>query len=61
MQKSSKLAFSARLGKQKPERFESQPKSVLEASFDSTTIEQVGLSVTLTQTSQERVEVNSVF
>ena len=60
MQKVTKLSYSARKGKQKPESFESQPKNILEASFGLGPVEQLGLTVTISQTSQERVEVNSV-
>jgi hypothetical protein len=60
MQKTTRLSFSARKGKQKPESFQSQPKNILEASFGLSPVEQLGLTLTMNQTSQERVEVNSV-
>jgi hypothetical protein len=60
MERSPSLLFSARRGKQKPESFESQSKSILEASFGLSPFEQVGLASQLTQTDQEGVEVNSV-
>jgi hypothetical protein len=54
------LKYSAAKGKQRPERFVGEPKDVLEASFNGGPFEQMGLAVKLTETNEEKVEVNSV-
>ena len=48
-------------GKQKPESFLGQPPAVLEASLNGGTPEQVGLSLTAVQASEEPVEINTVY
>jgi YVTN family beta-propeller protein len=52
---------SAATGKQKPENFVGEPKDILEESFNGGGFEQMGLTLTTTQTNEEPVEVNSVF
>jgi alpha-tubulin suppressor-like RCC1 family protein len=52
------LKFVASKGKQKPEELEGEGKDVLETSFGEA-FEQTGLTVTLTQTNEEEVEVNA--
>jgi len=47
-------------GKQKPESFVGEPKDVLEASVSGGPFEQIGLTLTTTQTDEEPVEINSV-
>jgi hypothetical protein len=61
MQLSTSLKYEATKGKQKPEEFQELPKDVLEASFGGATFEQTGLTVTLTQTNEEEVEVNAAI
>ncbi len=53
------LKFAATKGKQKPEAFEGEAGDVLETSFSGGAFEQTGLTVTLTQTNEEEVEVNT--
>lgn len=53
------LKFKAAKGKQKPERFVAGAKDVLEASFNHEALVQVGLTLTVTQTGKEALEVNS--
>lgn len=53
--------FKATRGKQKPESFAGEAKDVLEASFNGQPVEQTGLTLTTTQTSEDEVEVNSVY
>ena len=55
------LKLKAAKGKQKPEGFVGDPKDVLEESFNSAPFEQTGLTMDITQTSGEPVEVNSVL
>jgi hypothetical protein len=55
------IKVAATKGKQKPEKFENGPKAVLEESIAAGSYEQTGLSVAITQTNKEKVEVNSVF
>ena len=55
------LKSRERKGKQQPESFVGGSRDVLEASFDNGAPEQVGLTLTSTQTSKEAVEVNSVL
>jgi hypothetical protein len=47
-------------GKQKPESFVGGSAEVLMSQIESSTPEQAGLTLTTTQTSEEKVEVNSV-
>jgi FG-GAP repeat len=54
------LKFKASKGRQTPERFEGVAKDILEESFNGGTPENTGLKVSITQTSEEDVEVNSV-
>jgi hypothetical protein len=58
---STKQKFLASKGKQKPEKFVEGAKDVLEASFNKGAYEQIGLSVKLTQTNEEPIEVNPAF
>jgi len=51
---------SATTGKQKPENFVGEPKDILEESFNGGGFEQTGLTLTTTQTNEEKVEINSV-
>ena len=55
------LKFKASKGKQKPESFVGVPKDILEESFNNPPFEQTGLSMDITETSGEPVEVNSVL
>jgi hypothetical protein len=55
----SMLKYEASKGKQKIEKFEGAPADILEASFSGGTFEQAGLTATLTQTSEEEVEINT--
>jgi hypothetical protein len=55
------VKFSASKGKQKPEHFEGGAQAVLEESIGAGPYEQTGLSATITQTSKEKVEIDSVF
>ena len=52
--------FKALSGKQKPERFEGGVPQILESSFAGNPYEQTGLTAEMSQTSEEKVEVNSV-
>ncbi len=54
------LTFKASKGKQKPESFVEGPQAILEESVDAAPFEQTGLALAMTQTSEEKVEVNSV-
>jgi hypothetical protein len=45
-------------GIQRPEHFEGEPNEVLEASFAGGPFEQAGLSLSVTQTSAEAIEIN---
>ena len=54
------LKFKASKGKQKPESFVGGPKDVLEESFNSPPFQQAGLTMDITETNVEAVEVNSV-
>jgi|GEM_PF-991246 len=54
------LKFKASKGKQTPEAFEGAPKDILKESFDGGPAENAGLNAAITQTSEEKVEVNSV-
>jgi len=55
------LKASASKGKQKPESFVGGPKDILEESFNGAPFEQTGLTIAITQTNEEEVEVNSVY
>jgi hypothetical protein len=57
----AKLKFTATKGKQKPEKFVEGAKDVLEASFNNGAYEQIGLTVKITQTNEEALEVDSAF
>ncbi len=59
MSLSSPLKFKASKGKQKPEGFVEEAPDVLEASFAGGAYEQIGLTLTATQTDEEDVEVNA--
>ncbi len=59
MLKAAPWTFSQSGGKQKPEHFQSGPTSVLEMSLAGATAEQTGLALTITQTNEEKVEVNA--
>ncbi len=48
-------------GRQQPEHFLEAPVDVLEESLNGATPEQIGLKLTTTQTSEEPVEINTVF
>jgi hypothetical protein len=54
------LKYAALSGKQKPEKFEGQPKDVLETAFGEAAFEQSALKLTTVQTNQEKIEINSV-
>jgi alpha-tubulin suppressor-like RCC1 family protein len=56
-----KIKFAQSKGKQKPEKFEGGPTEVLEASVGGGPFEQAGLDDTVTLTSEEAVELNSVI
>ena len=45
-------------GRQRLERFEGEPREALEASFGGGPFEQAGLSLSVTQTSAEPIEIN---
>jgi hypothetical protein len=52
--------FKASKGRQVPERFEGEPLDVLESSIGGGSYEQAGLTVKLTRTSEEAVEINPI-
>jgi alpha-tubulin suppressor-like RCC1 family protein len=52
--------FKLAKGKQKPEKFEAGPVAILEQSIEGEPFESVGLTSTVTQTSEEKVEINTV-
>jgi len=54
------LKAKASRGKQTPESFAGGPKDILEESFNSAPFEQTGLTIAITLTNEEEVEVNSV-
>jgi len=54
------VKYSASIGKQKPEKFEGQPKDVLETSFGEAAFEQTGLKLTTIETNEEKIEINTV-
>ncbi|MEA2199891.1 MAG: hypothetical protein QOI89_487 [Solirubrobacteraceae bacterium] len=53
-----KLKFTATKGKQKPEKFVTGEKDVLEASFNGGAFEQLGLTTRVTQVNEETIESN---
>jgi alpha-tubulin suppressor-like RCC1 family protein len=61
MSATPKLKFAATSGKQKPEKFEGGPTDVLEQSVVGTPFVQVGLTAPITQSTEEKVEVNTVI
>jgi hypothetical protein len=54
------LKFKASKGKQKPEAFAGEAPDVLEESLDGAPFEQTGVTASLTLTSEEASEINSV-
>ena len=54
------LKYAGKAGKQTPEGFEGEPKDVLITSLEKGTPEQSALAVAITQTNEEKVEINSV-
>jgi hypothetical protein len=54
------VKYSQKAGVQKPTHFEGQPNEILEASFGGGPFEQTGLALTIIQSNQQKVEVNSV-
>ncbi len=58
---SATLKFAALKGKQKPESFAGGASEVLQASLDGGAPEQMGLTASLRQTSEEAVEINTVL
>jgi hypothetical protein len=52
--------FTASKGKQKPEKFESGLKETLEMSLAGGPYEQTGLAMTVIQTNEEKLEINTV-
>lgn len=61
MTSSVTLKYSGKKGKQKPEKFEGEPPSILETSIDKAPFEQSGQTITTTQTNEEELETNAVF
>jgi hypothetical protein len=57
----SRLAYAATKGRQKPESFVGAQRAVLEASYDGEPYEQMGLKLAITQTNEEEAEVNSAL
>jgi hypothetical protein len=55
------LKFTAAKGKQKPEKFGEGERDVLEASFDKGAYEQASLTVKVTDSNEEAIEINTVF
>ncbi len=53
------LKFNEGKGKQKPESFSGGPRDVLEVSLAGGPFEQAGLKLALTQTNEEKVEIDS--
>jgi alpha-tubulin suppressor-like RCC1 family protein len=53
------LAFVSASGKQTPEQFEGEPKDVLEGVLYGGFASQMGLTLSMTQTNEEAVEVNA--
>ena len=58
---STALKFNGKKGKQKPESFAEGPKEVLEISINGASTEQIGMTASLTQTSEEPIEINTVL
>jgi len=55
----SKVVYKAAKGKQKPEGFEGGAKAVLSSTFGAGSAEQTGLTLKLTLTGEEKLEVNA--
>jgi hypothetical protein len=60
MKLTANLPYAQGRGKQKPESFEGEAKDILEASINEGPFEQTGLKLTLIETNEEKIEVNSV-
>lgn len=52
------LKYNQKNGKQKPEKFENEPKDVLESSLSGKPFEQAGQKIETVQTDEEKLEVN---
>ena len=61
MKLTATLKFKQAKGKQKPEQFEGGPKDVLEWSANGGPFEQAGMNLEVTQTNEEKIEINSVI
>ncbi len=55
------LKYSAKKGKQKPEKFEGEPKDVLLTSINTKAPEQSGITIASTQSGEESLELNAGF
>jgi hypothetical protein len=55
------LKYAATKGHQKPEHFEGEPNDILETTINTKEPEQSGISVTVTGTDEEPLEVNAAF
>jgi len=55
----TKDIFKSKRGKQLPEQFEGGKREILESSFEAPS-EQTGLTLTMSQTNKEAIEINSV-
>jgi hypothetical protein len=60
MKSTAVVKFTQSKGKQKPEAFEGGPTSVLSTTIGEGVGEQSGMAFTATQTSEEKLEINSV-
>jgi alpha-tubulin suppressor-like RCC1 family protein len=60
MQLTAQRKYKATIGKQKPEKFEGEPREVLEESIHNLPFEQAGLTMETVQANEESVEINSV-
>jgi hypothetical protein len=60
MKLTSTVKAKALKGKQKPEKFVEGPQEVMKATINNGTPEQAGETMTTIQTSEEKVEINSV-
>ncbi|HMD57118.1 MAG TPA: S53 family peptidase [Solirubrobacteraceae bacterium] len=54
------VKYAAAMGRQKPEGFEGLPRDVLEEAVGEAAFEQAALKLTMTETGEEPLEVNSV-
>jgi hypothetical protein len=54
------LKYTAKKGKQKPEKFEGEAKDVLESALKNLPFEQAGQTITTVQTNEEALEINTV-